>query len=585
MASQSVWGTIESQIVMQRATLVGVNLLFLWALSPLGGQASLRLMRRYDQESYSSSKIRYMTTGPGGTMWGLSSTYIDSGKFDDAGALYTAALLAPIETKLGPRDSWGNVKIPSLEFLNGTVPDSEGWVSVPHIPHPESYSSLVGLPVVGLPSVGKSNFTMESSYLSVDCGSFTQVPIPVEKNGSTYFDQLDELFPGIIWKNKTENNDPFKPSRGRKATFFMDTNMIGSWGWPTNPEETRMSGRLDGFVGYYNQTRLSDNEMKIKRQLSFTSKWAKHPTTPEFGLNTARCELAQNHVEALIECSGEQCIARKIRRSLTDTRPSALTALEHSTILRGFIQELPVAVASQFGSSPTERFLGNTSAFPFVQRAGQLDYDVAYTNLSVVTPEVFSQRLSLVLNTYYQLTTQPTGYFGGLSRNLSLYGPDTLPVTDLNMYLPSNLSATENTFTDWYATFELVVQRSESPFIGATSTAYTTTTEEIYLCNVPWLVLLMTSSVVIFSIGAMGLALKHKTLAPELFGFVTSMTYENPWVKIPRGGTMLDATERAKLLKDVEVYIGDVRGDEDVGHIALAAGVPLRKLERGRMYC
>jgi hypothetical protein len=584
MASQSVWGTIESQIVMQRATLVGANLLFLWALSPLGGQASLRLMRRYDQESYSSSKIRYMTTGPGGTMWGLSSTYSGSGKFDDAGALYTAALLSPIETKLGPRDPWGNVKIPSLDYLDETIPDTEGWMSIPHITNPESYTSLVGLPVVGLPSVGKSNFTMESTYLSVDCGSFTQVPIPVEKNGSTYFDQLEELFPGIVWKNKTKNNDPFKPSPGRTATFFMDTNMRGSWGAPIDPEEERMLGRLDGFVGYYNQTRLSDNEMNIKRELSFTSTLAVS-STGGWGLNTVRCALAQNHAEALVECSGEQCITKKIRRSLTDTRPSALTALEHSTIQYNFLREFPLAVLYQSGSSPTERFLSNASAFPFVQRAGHLSYDVAYTNLSVVTPEVFSQRLSLVLNTYYQLTTQPTGYFGGLSRNLSLYGPDTLPVTDLNMYLPSNLSATENSFIDWYSAFDMVVQRSESPFIGATSTAYTTTTEEIFLCNIPWLVLLMTSSVIIFSIGAMGLALKHRTLAPELFGFVTSMTYENPWVNIPRGGTMLDATERARLLKDVEVYIGDVRGNEEVGHIALAAGVPLRKLERGRMYC
>jgi hypothetical protein len=62
------------------------------------------------------------------------------------------------------------------------------------------------------------------------------------------------------------------------------------------------------------------------------------------------------------------------------------------------------------------------------------------------------------------------------------------------------------------------------------------------------------------------------------------MTYENPWVKVPDGGTTLDAMERARLLKDVEVRVADVCGDENVGHIALAAGVPLRKLERGRLY-
>lgn len=42
--------------------------------------------------------------------------------------------------------------------------------------------------------------------------------------------------------------------------------------------------------------------------------------------------------------------------------------------------------------------------------------------------------------------------------------------------------------------------------------------------------------------------------------------------------------ERARLLKDVELYVADVRGNEDIGHVALAAGIPLRKLERGRLY-
>lgn len=62
-------------------------------------------------------------------------------------------------------------------------------------------------------------------------------------------------------------------------------------------------------------------------------------------------------------------------------------------------------------------------------------------------------------------------------------------------------------------------------------------------------------------------------------------TYENPHVRIPQGGSTLDAMERARLLKDVDVYIGDVHGDKTVGHIAVAAGVPMRRLERSRMYC
>ncbi len=97
--------------------------------------------------------------------------------------------------------------------------------------------------------------------------------------------------------------------------------------------------------------------------------------------------------------------------------------------------------------------------------------------------------------------------------------------------------------------------------------------------------LLLAAATIVFLTGATALALKGRTLAPEMFGFVASMTYENPFMKIPAGGGTFDAMERARLLKDVEVQIGDVNGDEDVGHIALAAGVPLRKLERGRLYC
>jgi hypothetical protein len=586
MASQSVWGTFESQLNMQRLTLVGINLLFLWTLSPLGGQASLRLMTRQRQDSFSAAKLRYMTTGPGGSMWGLSSTYSGSGKFADAGALYTAALLAPLETKIGPRDPWGNVKIPNLEYLNNTKPDTNGWIVVPDIQEPETYSALVGLPVVGLPQSDKSNFTIESTYITVDCGRFNQTPYPGvdnTNNGRTDFAKLEALVPGEVWLNKSLNN-PFEPSEGQTTSFFIDTNLGSPW-VPEDPMYEPLLGRLDGFFGDYNKTRLKGKVALAKRELIYTSMYATTMESSEFGLNIARCTLAQNHVEATVECDGAQCATKKVRKSLSDTRPSEFTAFEHGLIMRGFAKQFPVAVTFSVGSSPTERFLANSSVFPFIQQAGQTTQDVAYTNLSLIEPAIFSRRLSSVINTYYQLTVQPTGYFGSLSGNLSVYGPDTLPVTDINMYLPSNFSATENSFFDWYPMFDTFVQTSDSPFIGATTTARTTTTEEIFVRNTAWLCLLMISSVAIFVVGVTALVLKRRTLGPEMFGCVASLTYENPWVKVPSGGTMLDAMERARLLRNVQVHVADVCGNDDVGHIAFAAGVPLRKLERGRLYC
>jgi len=585
MASQSVWGTFEIQMNMQRLTLVGINLLFLWALSPLGGQASLRLMERQDRDSFVDIKLRYMTTGPGGSMWGLSSTYSGSGKYADAGALYTAALLAPLDTKIGPRDLWGNVKIPNLEYINKTKSDAEGWITVPTVQDPETYSALVGLPVVGLPATGRSNFTLESTYLTVECGRFNQTPYPGindTNRADTDFPKLDELIPGQVWLNKSLNN-PFEPSRGLTTSFFIDTNLETSWA-QSSPSYEPLLGRLDSFFGYYNQSQLDHKLAQESREFIYASIYATSADEANFGLNVGRCTIAQNHVEAMIECNGDQCATTKVRKSLTDTRPSKYTPFEHGLIMSGFAEQFPIAVTFNVGSSPTERYLSNSSSFPFIQEAGQLSSDVVYTNVSLVEPELFSRRLSSVINTYYQLTIQPTGYFGSLPRNLSLYGPDTLPVTDINKYLPGNISATNTSFFDWWAEFDKRVQTSDSPFIGATTTARTTTTEQIFVGNAAWISLLIASSVVIFTIGFTAIILKRQTLGPEMFGFVTSMTYENPWIKIPQGGTMLDAMERARLLRDVEVHVADVRGNDNVGHIALAAGIPLRKLERGRLY-
>ncbi|KAF2856742.1 hypothetical protein T440DRAFT_7060 [Plenodomus tracheiphilus IPT5] len=591
MASQSVWGTVESQVLMQRLTVVGVNLLFLWALSPLGGQASLRLMTRDTRNLYSTVKLRYMTTGPAASMWGLSSTYIGSGKFADAGALYTAALLAPLSTKVGPRDPWGNVKIPVLEAVNSSLADSDGWISIPStLPSPEAYSSLVGLPIVGLPSNDTTDLSLEYTYLSVDCKSFTQAPYPGLNNGTgndlnTNFTQLEILAPGQVWFNKTEDN-PFGNPYGEITTsFFLDTTRSYLDGIKEGADHDIYKGRLDGFFGNYNRSLLPETEIDTNRELLYVSQYSTGYNSNERGLNIATCSLTQKHVEAIVRCSGMACTTKKLRQSRQDNRPAALTGLEHGTILFSYAKQFPRAVTFRVGSSPTEHFLANSSAFPFVQQVGNLRSDLVYANFSLVSSEVFSRRLSVAMNTFYQLSMQPTGYFGSLSGNLSAYGPDTVPATDLDVYLPSNLSATNHTFTEWYSAFDLGIQDIDSPFIGATTSGKVTSTEQVFVCNFAWLTLLLLASSTTFLIGSSALILKHKTLGPELFGFVASMTYENPWVRVPDGGTMLDAMERARLLKDVEVRVGDVCGSDPVGHIAFAAGVPLRQLERGRLYC
>jgi len=566
MASQSVWGTVESQFLMRRLTVVGSHLLILWSLSPLGGQASLRLLDKVDSAQVANMKLRYLTTGPAGTVFGLGTVYEGGQGFRDINSLYGAALLAPNTIKTGLQDTWGNVKIPSLEAINASDADANGWFTVPPITAPESYSSLIGLPVVGRPLDADANFSLESTYLSVQCDPFVKV------------DGLQSYTPS--WFSPIDNASLFD-----STSFFLDTDRPGFLGRePGNPEQVVLSQRWDGFVGFVNKSTQNDPLVTDMRKIIMGSLMTTTST-----INLVNCSLSQIHVEAMVNCTKSQCGVGKIRKSLTDTRPSALTGLDFYNIMSLYLGTLPRTVSQGVGSTPTERFLYSSLDPVFSQLSGNLDDSLVAeltVDLSLVPSDVFSRRLSLILNTYYQLSVAPAGYTGDLPQNLSLYGPDTLPVSDVDKYLPSNMSVSNSSFFDWVPVFAVQLSKKPVgvPFIGATTNATVIHRQQIFVCNFGWLALLFTASGAIFITGFAGLLLKKRTLAPELFGFVTSMTYENPYVRLPEGGNVLDAMERARLLRDMKVRIADVRVDDDVGHVAFTAEGKCRKLERGRLY-
>lgn len=117
LASRSVWGTIESQVQMRHLTVVGANLLLLWSLSPLGGQASFRALDKQTRMTTSTQQLRYLDTG-------VASAHLLAARSIQAHTdnLYISALTASTEMKMAPQDNWGNVKVPQLEALSSSSP-------------------------------------------------------------------------------------------------------------------------------------------------------------------------------------------------------------------------------------------------------------------------------------------------------------------------------------------------------------------------------------------------------------------------------------------------------------------------------
>jgi len=575
MASQSVWGTIESQLLMRRITVVGANLLFLWTMSPLGGQASLRLMSKSTYTIATFSPLRYLSTGPGSAAWAISSgTYVETdGSLTQVEALYAAALLGSEQVKNGPQDIWGNVKIPYLEFGGGS---KDRWTILNLTQRrPEDYVSLIGIPVIGRPVDRDGSFSLETSQLTVQCEPWVSRTV----ENRTDFTELEKLVPGQIWQNMSDENSPWGNDRvagGKRSTFFLQTDL------PLTNGGTDGDGRFDAFAGY-NNTSMTNQEFPM-RKLTYASSLGVGPLG-NTSLSITNCSLGQSHTETVVECNKDTCAAVKVRPSQSDLRNTHVTPFDHILISQLALAAFPKAFGWSRGSNPTEQFIYNTTSFQLTSPTSNLGINPGWVNLTELSPEVFAKRLSLVLNTYYQLTIAPNAYLGNLPQsNSSAFGLDTKPVNDVDVYLLQNETTQNTTFANWFRPFNLATYDSGIFFIGATTNATISRTHDIYLCNFAWLSLLLVAAVAIFLVGVGSLILKRKTLGPEMFGFVTSMTYENPYLDLPAGGNTLDAMERARLLKDVDVHVGDVRASEDIGHIAFAAGTPKRKLEKGRMY-
>jgi hypothetical protein len=576
MASQSVWGTIESQILMRRLTIVGVNLLFLWSMSPLGVQASLRLLEVTTSTAQSYMPLRYLSTGPGSTVWSMTSgSYVESdGGLTQVEPLYAAALLGSQQAKEGPEDTWGNVKIPYLDTSSLSLNGSEAWTNVSNnVRPPEDYFSLVGIPVIGRPVTQNGTFNLETSQLTVQCEPWSKATVNREN-----YTQIQKLVPGQIWQTMTNTSNPWGNGGlgGRKSTFFLETDL------PLTDGSDDGDGRFNSYTGYINSSVASDGY--AKRRITYASSYRLDPTR-NTTLNIANCSLGQVHTETIVKCLQDKCFAVQIRPSRVDRRDQNTTPFDHILISQLALTAFPKTFGWSRGSSPTEQFIYNTSSFQLVSPVTNLGTNPGWVDLAELDTKIFAKRLALLLNTYYQLSIAPTSFLGGLPQNnYTAFGPDTLPVADVNVYLPSNITSQNTTFANWYTPFQDKTYDSEIYFIGATTNATVSTTHQVFACNFAWLSLLLAAASAVLLIGVGSLVLKRKTLGPEMFGYVASLTYENPFIKIPEGGSMLDAMERARLLKDVEVSVGDVRGSEAVGHIALAAGVPVRKLERGRMY-
>ena len=126
-------------------------MVLVWALSPLGGQSSLRILDTTESGMDILQQLYYFDTNNTDVSMLIGASSLNY--FGPAiNVLYTANLLAPKKVKSSPRNLWSNVRIPMMDELSRDTSEADDnlWISVDSTDN-LTYASLIGIMIAGLP--------------------------------------------------------------------------------------------------------------------------------------------------------------------------------------------------------------------------------------------------------------------------------------------------------------------------------------------------------------------------------------------------------------------------------------------------
>lgn len=392
-----------------------------------------------------------------------------------------------------PVDQWNNVKIPRLDSLSPFTKAAPGnpWISVNQTTQ-KAWSSLTGLMILQLPVADTSNFTLESSYLDLSCTNSTRIG----QDPPSSFQQAFKS--GLRFHNASW---PFYLNGTRyknfTSSFFMDTDPGSSL---ISIQSTSGNDYISTPLNLLYGSNLGVNEF----------------------MDLFNCSVGTARVESDIICHGSSCTVSRMRRSEIYTKSPFFMQFESLVPYENMLLYLPFAMGVPHPGtvSPIDQYLLGSNK-PLAAGSQPIAAD-----FSGVTGQVFSERLTTILNTVWQASLALGSIPLGAKANYSeSFGSQT--------YFPSESRAT-------------------------------TITKEVsvYAANNLFIFILLAVALILQVCAIAGLILKYTATAPDILGYISTMTMENPHINVPNGGNTLDGMERARYLQKVKVQLADVHWDQ-----------------------
>lgn len=345
-------------------------ILIAWFLSPLGGQASLRLVSSGVGYVNVTAKFHYLDTthSPPSYLGANDMEYMDPAIYN----AFNGALGSPGSLKNSSQDMYGNIHIPQLSSLT-VQPSPDGWYDVRNTQGP--YVSLIGVPFIGADVDTNSSFTLETSYMSLDCDL-----------------KLGDITDLADWN----------------GTVGCTNCAVYSSGWPN----------------------LQDGSTNHEDDLSTAGKIGLLSSPYDEYRTEAWCDATTTYVEAAVECLAvsSNCSVVAIRKSITQHPPETQTFLDciyleinngcDSLIRSFFFHGLLSAVTPSHPGDPStleSYFLSPDSPFS----------GGSFAPIGGIGNELFATRFAQLLNTFWLAYVAPFAVTGDFSINSSTYANST----------------------------------------------------------------------------------------------------------------------------------------------------------------
>lgn len=329
----------------------------------------------------------------------------------------TANLLEPINaifesaisssfSLTSPQDLSGNVKIPYYEYLNASSNSGSTWQQVPDddsVP----WSSLTGLPILGLPSNGTSRFVLSTGYMLPDC----------------------------------------KVSIGDAPGFVIGYLELQHW-------------------RYWSGGTFAINVTESNSNFTFTS-LSLDSSSSRPVLTNANCTTKMSYVMVQVECSGHTCRSLAVKPS-TELPSHNLRPCEESTCtpLDGAGQEgteYQSFFANLVNSTNQHANCDTTECIPSIIEGylanPQSPFPLSITQAPIaISDQLMSQRLGQILNTYWIDSIAPFAVSG----NFTMPAKSTTPYNPATYNVDSSIATIETYVTvitcdtPWFAALILI---------------------------------------------------------------------------------------------------------------------------------